>query len=141
MFVSKKGGRHDLTIDVDQVKKLMKPAAFKEALGKGLEANEGFYAFQKQMDEDTPEVRYIILNLKLLLKQIDFILNNYGIEEQEQFDLIKCLELFLLGLQEARPGYDKSKELCRFIWDIFAGWDWIDGYRGYDRIERMIENI
>ena len=93
------------------------------------------------MHEETPEFRSIILNLKMLSKQIDFVLHNYNIEDQQQFDLIKRLELFLLGLQEARPGYDESKELCGFIWDIFAGWDWINGDRGYDRIERMIEDI
>jgi len=36
------------------------------------------------------------------------VLHNYNIEDQEQFDLIKRLDLFLLGLQEARPGYDES---------------------------------
>jgi hypothetical protein len=116
----------------------MNPATFKATFGEGRQANEGFYAFQNQMQEETPEFRSIILSLKMLLRQIEFILHNYNIEDQEQFNLIKRLELFLLGLQEARPGYDESKELCGFIWDIFAGWDWINGYRGYDRIVKPL---
>jgi len=141
VFASIKGGRNDLTTDSDQIDRLMNPTAFKVVFGEGRESNEGFYAFQNQMDDETPEFRSIILNLNMLLRQIEFVLHNYPIEDQEQFDLIKRLELLLLGLRETRPGYDDSKELCGFIWAIFAGWDWIDGYRGYDRIERMIENI
>jgi len=119
----------------------MNPEAFKKTFGQGREANEGFYAFQNQMHEDTPEFMSIIRNIKLLSRQIEFVLYKYDIEDQQQFELIKRLEFFLLSLQEARPGYDESKELCRFIWDIFAGWDSINGYVGYDRIERLIEDI
>jgi len=141
VFASQKGGRHDLVASVGQVDKLMNPEAFKKTFGQGREANEGFYAFQNQMHEDTPEFMSIIRNIKLLSRQIEFVLYKYDIEDQQQFELIKRLEFFLLSLQEARPGYDESKELCRFIWDIFAGWDSINGYVGYDRIERLIEDI
>lgn len=37
--------------------------------------------------------------------------------------------------------YDESKALCRFVWEIFAGFNFIDGDRGYDIIEKMINDI
>ena len=46
-----------------------------------------------------------------------------------------------LRLQHSEPGYDESKALCGFIWEIYAGWDWIKGNRGYDIIEKMIADI
>jgi hypothetical protein len=47
----------------------------------------------------------------------------------------------LLRLERCEPGYDESKPLCAFIWEIFAGWHWVEGYRGYDIIEKMIDDI
>ncbi len=141
VFASIKGGRSDLTTSVDEVEKLLKPAAFKAAFSGGRESTEGFYAFQNQMSDETLEFKSIVLSLQMLAKQIEFILHNYNIDNQDLFDLLKRLEIALLSLQATKPGYDESKALCAFIWDIFAGWDWIEGDRGFDRIEKMIENI
>lgn len=141
IFASVKGGRHDLSTDLDTVDRLMKPNEFKVAFEGGREADEGFYAFENQMSHDTPEFREIVLNLQMLSKQIEFVLHNYNIEDQALFDFFKRLELLLLKLQRSEPGYDESKGLCRFIWEIYAGWDFIEGNRGYDIIERMIAEI
>ena len=50
---------------------------FKAAFAQGSEANEGFYAFENQMSDETPEFREIVLNLQMLSKQIEFVLHNY----------------------------------------------------------------
>lgn len=57
------------------------------------------------------------------------------------FAFFKRLELMLLAIKNSKPGYDESKELCRFIWEIYAGRDFATGYRGYDIIEKMISEI
>ena len=46
-----------------------------------------------------------------------------------------------MRLAKIGPGYDEEKVLSRFIWEIFGGWDWVEGDRGYDIIEKMIEDI
>ena len=38
-------------------------------------------------------------------------------------------------------GYDESKQLCSFIWEIFAGWDPIDGYVQHDEVQEMIGRL
>ncbi len=38
-------------------------------------------------------------------------------------------------------GYDESKLLARFLWDVFAGWDAIAGYRKEDIVKKMIDAI
>jgi hypothetical protein len=141
VHASIKGGRRDLTPSVELVESLISPAAFKKAFEGGSEADEGFYAFENQMDEETPEFRQIVQNLTVLSKQIEFALHNYSIEDQEVFDFFKRLELLLMSLQANGAGYEESKPLCRFIWEVYAGWNWIDGDIGYDPIQKMISGL
>ena len=115
--------------------------AFKAAFAHGREADEGFYAFENQMSPETYEFREIVLNLQILSKQIDYVLSNYEIEDQSAFDFFKRLEAFLLRMPYLKPGYDESKALCGFVWEIFAGFNIVEGYRGYDVIEKMVQDI
>jgi hypothetical protein len=49
--------------------------------------------------------------------------------------------MLLFRLERIGPGYDEEKVLSRFVWEIFGGFSWVEGYRGYDIVERMIEDI
>lgn len=71
VFASIKGGRRDLEASYDEIEKLMSPEVFATTFGKGREADEGFYAFQNQMHDNTPEFQEIVLNLEMLSKQIE----------------------------------------------------------------------
>lgn len=138
---SRQGGRHDLIPDDELMEELLTPSGFKKAFEDGRESDEGFYAFENQMHEDNWEFRQIVLNLQMLSKQIDFLLQNYSIEDQDAFDFFKRLELMLMRLQASGPGYEESKPLGRFIWEMYAGWNWVDGDVGGDRIQKMISNL
>ncbi|RUO97683.1 hypothetical protein [Hyphomicrobium sp.] len=141
VHASQKGGRNDLSSDVDTIDRLMKTAAFRAAFRDGAEAHEGFYAFENQMSDRTPEFDAIVANLRLLARQIEFMLQTYTIEDQELFDAFKRLEGLLMTLERSGPGYDEAKGLCRFIYDIFAGWSFITGDTGDDLIEKRIQEI
>lgn len=136
-----KGGRSDLECDLDFIESLTSPLVFRQAFEHGEEANEGFYAFENQMSDATSEFKQIVKNLTVLSKQIEFILHNYSIENQNAFDFFKRLEILLMNIQTIGAGYDESKPLCRFIWEIYAGWSFVDGSIGYDPIEKMISNL
>ena len=141
IFASIKGGRQDLQLDQNTITNLMTIKGFKDAFSDGREANEGFYAFENQMSDDTPEFREIVLKLEMLEKQIEFVLDNYTIEDEKLFDFFKRLQLLLLSLRQTGPGYDESKLLCVFIFEMFSGFNRIEGYRGYDVIDKMITDI
>lgn len=135
------GGRDDLTEDTDFVKTLMSPDIFRANFEHGGEANEGFYPFENQMGQRTPEFEEIILNFELLEREISFILGNYKFDDEELFNLLKRIGSLMLRLKYSQPGYDESKRLCSIIWEIYAGWDAIIGYRAYDIIEKAISDI
>jgi hypothetical protein len=141
LIASQKGGRGDLSTDGATVERLSRIDGFKAAFKGGREAHEGFYAFRNYMSEDTPEYREISLSFQILSRQIEYVLHHYSIDERELFDFFKRLEAHLLRLEKIGPGYHEEQELSRFIWEIFAGSCWVDGYRGYDIVEKMIEDI
>lgn len=141
VFASQKGGRSDLQSDSETIARLMTIEGFKQSFQGGQEADEGFYAFQNQMNHDTLEFRQILLNLEMLAKQIEFVLHNYTMDEDQIFSFFKHLELMLLSLRRSSPGYDEAKPLCGFVYEMFTGWSTSDGYRGYDFIEKMIAEI
>ena len=135
------GGRDDLTEDTDFVETLMSPDIFRANFEDGGEASEGFYAFENQMGQRTPEFEEIIFNFELIEREISFILGNYKFDDQEIFDLLKRIGSLMLRLKHSQPGYDELKRLCSLIWEICAGWSMITGYRGYDIIEKAISDI
>lgn len=141
VHASIRGGRRDLTATLEFVESLLSIDKFKAAFDSGQEGHEGFYAFANQMSDHTPEYRQIVQSLTMLSKQIEFVLHNYSIEDQIAFDYLKRLELLLMSIQANGPGYDESKSLCRFIWDIFAGWNSIEGDVGHDPIEKIIAEL
>ncbi|WP_425087751.1 hypothetical protein [Stappia sp.] len=141
VFASQKGGRIDLEFSLDTIDRLLTVEGFKDTFSGGREANEGFYAFENQMMDNTREFREIVLYLDLLARQIEFVLHNYNMDDEHLFDFFKRLELLLLRLRHSTPGYDESKPLCSFIYEIFAGWNPIEGYMGYDLIDKMITDI
>lgn len=141
IFASKKGGRHDLSADSETIQKLMTVEGFKDTFQDGREGDEGFYAFQNQMSDDTPEFHEIIGSLEVLAKQIEFVLHNYTMNDEGLFDFFKRLEVMLISLGRSTPGYDESKPLCGFIYQMFSGWSPLEGYLGYDPIDRMISDI
>jgi hypothetical protein len=138
---SKKGGRTDLETSFEFVESLISPVEFKKAFKSGREHNEGFYAFQNQMSQETPEFHQIVCCLKMLAKQVEFVLHNYTIDDPLIFAFFKQLELLLMGLQSNGAGYDESKPLCSFIWEIYAGRNFINGYTGHDPIQKMISDL
>lgn len=141
VFASQKGGRVDLVASPDTIKNLLTVEGFKATFSGGREADEGFYAFENQMSDDTPEFREIVLNLEVLAKQIEFVLHNYNMDDEHLFDFFKRLEKILLRLRNSSPGYDESKPLCSFIYQIFSGWSPVDGYLDHPVIDKMIADI
>jgi len=44
-------------------------------------------------------------------------------------------------MKDVTLGYDEFKPLAGFLWSVFAGWDFITGYRKEDIVKKMIDAI
>lgn len=139
LHASEKGGRHDLSADTDTIEAALTPAGFRALIGNGREANEGFYAFQNQMSEETPEFDEIIFNLRLMSRAFDRLIDAGSIGDEATYNQFVRLYALVHRIENNGAGYDESKRLCSFIWEVFAGWSMIDGYLDHDPVERAIE--
>lgn len=140
IHASQKGGRADLSADIETIDKVLTIAGFKELFEGGRESNEGFYAFANQMSERTPEYDEIIFNLKIMDRAFDRLVDTNHFNDAKSYDFFVRLDALIRRIESYGPGYDESKPLCRFIWEIFSGWNFIEGDIGYDPIDRAIEN-
>lgn len=138
IFASQKGGRKDLQADTQTISLLMTAKGFRETFDPGSEGHEGFYAFRNWIDQDVQEYREIVWNLKLLARQIEYVLHNYPIDDERKFGFFKRLETYLLSIEHMGPGYVEEKALSSFIQEIFAQRNSAKGDVGYDIVEKMI---
>ena len=70
-----------------------------------------------------------------------FVLNNTDIPKDEPFEFMKRLSNAIYSMKDVTLDYDETKSLARFLWSVFAGWDFITGYRKEDIVKKMIDAI
>lgn len=145
LWFSRRGGRSDITVTPELVDELFDVEKFRDLFKGGREGDEGWYAFCNHIQNNPEDFASLILKFKLLAKQIDFILHNYDIRDQGRFNFFKRLEKVLFDFEHMNRvddyRYDEVKIFSRFVWEICAGWSFVDGFRGYDIIERFINEI
>lgn len=141
IFASQKEGIKNIHADFTTIETLMTIEGFKKVFSGGREANEGWYAFVNSIKTNQSESKKIISNLNFLSNQINFILAHYVILDKQLFSSLKNLELNIFQLNSLDLDCDDIKILSRFLWQMFTGWNFANGYSGYDPIKRIIEEI
>lgn len=135
------GGRYDLQIDHDTVENLMTVWGFEATFKGGERGHEGFYAFRNHMSGDALEYRDILIDLHMLSREIDFLLNNIEMHNEDLFIFFKKLQRYLTRVEKIGPGYNEEKELSNLIWDLYGQFCFIEGNLGYNRIQRAVNEL
>ena len=129
---------HDLTTDPNEVDNMMEVDNSRQSLHTGAKADEGFYAFENQMSRRDARISPKSFSaFAFSPSESEYVpprLRPMGTKRSSIFFGGKD-EAFLLRMQHLQPGYDKVKALTPIIWEIPI--DWIEGYRGYDVIEKI----
>ena len=141
IHASQKGGRRDLVADSETVEKLLSTHGFKAMFEGGRQGDEGYYAFENQMSDATPEYDEIVFNLKVVSRAAERLIDNNVVDDSRLYDFFVRLGTMIARIERNGAGYDESKLLCGFIWEIFAGWNFVEGSLGYDPIERAIARL
>lgn len=85
----------------------------------------------------------LLIQLGILKDEAAFILNNTEINDKSVLSFFRLLSQYVYGF-EARGinmEYESKKELLRFLWGLFTGWSFADGYREEDIVKLMIKKI
>ena len=98
-------------------------------------SQERWHAFLNNLDE--PSLRELITLLEIFREEILYVLASTDIPDDEPFEFLKRLSVAIRSLRDTTTGYDETKPIARFLWEVFAGC----GYRKADIIKQMIESI
>jgi len=79
--------------------------------------------------------------LELLKNEIEFINNNITIDDEDVFIFMKNISINIYRLRDINLENDDIKVLSRFLWQLFSGWSFIDGYKKDDIVQVMISKI
>jgi len=141
VHASQKGGRKDLRADSDTIDCILTVEGFRELFERGGQGDEGFYAFENQMSDPTPEYEEIVFNLKIISRALERVVDGHRVDDAQTYNFFLRTSAFITRIERNGPGYDESKPLCSLTWEMFAGWNAIDGKLGYDPIERAIARL
>ena len=83
----------------------------------------------------------LLVEFEILLTEVTYVLNNVNIEDPDVFFFFKRLSQTVNKMKITTLEYDDIKQLSQFLWELFAGWSFIDGYREDDIVDVMIEGI
>ena len=98
-----------------------------------------WHDFQNNLNEYY--LRELLTRMEIFRDELTFVLNNTDIPKDELFKFLKRLSAVIYSMNHVTLGYDESKPLASFLWNVFAGWDLITGYREKDIIKEMIDAI
>ena len=85
----------------------------------------------------------LLIELSILWDEVAFILNNTEINDKSVLSFFRLLSqrVYVFKARGINMEYDEKKALLRFLWELFTGWNFIDGYREEDIVKLMIQKI
>jgi hypothetical protein len=83
----------------------------------------------------------LLVEFEILLHEVTYVLNNVDVDDPDVLSFFKRLSQAVYKLKNTTLEYDDVKHLSGFLWELFAGWSFIDGYREDDIIGVMLEKI
>lgn len=85
----------------------------------------------------------LLIQLSILRDEVAFILNNTEINEKSVLSFFRLLSqrVYNFKARGIYMEYEDKKSLLRFLWELFTGWSFADGYRKEDIVKLMIKEI
>jgi len=114
--------------------KLMEQDKFREYFD-----NTRWDAFSNKLNEKALEE--LRTSMEIFREELIFVLNNTDIPKDQPFEFLKRLSRLIYSIKSVTVGYDESKPLEIFLWDVFAGFNLVTGYRKDDIVKKMISAI
>jgi hypothetical protein len=54
------------------------------------------------------------------------------------YEFLGRLSRAIVRMESTTQDYDDIKSFCRFLWEIFTGWNWVSGYSKTNFIQEML---
>ncbi|EKO3618609.1 MULTISPECIES: hypothetical protein [Vibrio] len=124
----------------DLLRNLMEPQAFKEYFNEKLTADqERWHVFLNNLDKAL--LADILNEFEAFKEATSYLLSNVQVDDDEVFSFLHRINTISITLKGVSVENDSLKQLSRLLWEILAGFSWIDGYRDYDYFDSMFHKI
>ena len=97
-----------------------------------------WYAIANSLQSNEPCLKEIIYHLRILNEEIRYVRNVVNLNDPEVFDFLNRLSQSIVRMESTEREYDDIRSFCGFLWSIFTGWSWVEGYRESDLIKDML---
>lgn len=133
-------GVADGSYDADLPSRLLDQKQFREYFNVKVSPSQyRWHAFLNNLDQ--PNLRELTKLLEIFRAEITYVLDSIDIPDQEPREFLKRLSASILSMQDTTLGYDETKVFARFLWELFAGWNFITGALKKDIVKEMIDAI
>jgi hypothetical protein len=113
---------------------------FKEFFG--AEESTRWYAAMNGLQGSELRMHELLLELEIFAEEVAYVLNSVSIEDEKVHRLFKVLKENIYRLNHWNADtYEHVKSLGRFLWGIFARWDFVDGQRETDVVQETIDRL
>jgi hypothetical protein len=136
-----RGGRADLKTSPEEIERLMSVVEFRKTFGEGRAADEGFGAYSEYVLKNESEFRSVILQLSLIVRQLDTILDIADAANPDLQEVIAEVEEVLFSARLPYANAGEVKRAAGLLYSVFAGFSLTAGYRDYDPIEKAIQSL
>jgi len=85
----------------------------------------------------------LLIQLGILKDEVHFVINNTEIYDKKVLSFFKVISQYAYSFQIRGVDleYERKKELLSFLWELFSGWSFSEGYKKEDIVGIMIEKI
>lgn len=108
----------------------------------GADQSKPWYAVLNGLQGSELRRQELVLELEVFSDEVAYVLNNVNIHDERVHRLFKVLKENIYRLNHSQADtYDHVKDLGRFLWGVFARWNFVDGQRETDVIQETIERL
>jgi hypothetical protein len=86
-------------------------------------------------------LKEILTQLEIFRDDISFILNSIDVPSDRPLRFLRRLSAAIYTYRDSSLEYDDVKRFAGFLWELFAGFNMIDGYKEQNIIQEMIDAI
>lgn len=124
----------------DLLSNLMEPQAFKDYFKEKVTVDqERWHVFLNNLDKDL--LGDILNEFEAFKEATSYLLGNVQVDDDEVFSFLHRINTISITLKGVSIEDDSLKQLSRLLWEILAGFSWVDGYRDYDHFDSMFHKI
>lgn len=144
IFACQAGGRRDLVAKSETIDQILTVEGFKKLFSGALsqQGSERWYAFLNGIeDPSSGALTDILIALRVFSQKINWALHEFPFSNQDALSLAHELENALVAIEVSATNKESPDGLASFLFQAFSGWSFVEGYRGFDPIQKALDEL